>query len=298
MDLGMRTATGGLMTIQDWLGERLSKADFVAHHYGKLPYSQPGHHPQAAELGSWEVLVRLIEQPAADVMVVRQNRQYEGPRPTARVDVERLFAEGYTLLVRHAERHDENLAKLAAGFARDFAAPVNVHMYATPAAQFGFGWHYDCEDVFILQTSGHKEYSLRKNTVNPWPIEEAMPLDLAYPREIMPLMRCRLGPGDWLYIPCGYWHKADAQAPAISLAVGVMTPAAVDLFDALRGELLDSLLWRQRLPICGDASSAAPDELVEQLGELGRQLSADLVQRLTDPAFLTRWLKQQREKGF
>ena len=40
------------------------------------------------------------------------------------------------------------------GIGRDFAAPVDVHLYCTPAGQPGFGWHYDAEDVFVLQTAG------------------------------------------------------------------------------------------------------------------------------------------------
>ncbi len=75
----------------------------------------------------------------------------------------------------------------------------------------GFSWHYDAEDVFIIQTAGEKEYSLRKNTVNPWPLEETLPADMQYERELMPLMRVLLRGGDLLYIPCGYWHKAEAK---------------------------------------------------------------------------------------
>src|SRR5690606_27495317 len=114
-----------------------------------------------------------------------------------------------------------------------------------PPGRFGFGWHYDAEEVFILQTVGQKEYSLRKNTVNPWPLEETLPQGMRYEREVMPLMRCLLQAGDWLYLPSGYWHKAEARELSLSLAVGVMAPAAISILDRLREELLQSLVWRQ-----------------------------------------------------
>ena len=138
--------------------------------------------------------------------------------------------------MRHAERHDPRILALAKDFEREFAAPVNIHIYATPGGQFGFGWHYDAEDVFILQTTGRKEYLLRKNTVQPWPLEETLPQDMRYEREIMPLMRCALEAGDWLYIPAGYWHMANAEQTAISLAIGVMSHAAIEVLDLLRSD--------------------------------------------------------------
>src|SRR5690606_2622412 len=133
----------------------------------------------------------------ADVLIVRSGERWsEERRPTAG-EARSLFAEGYTLLVRHAERHDPALAKLAVEFRDAFHGVIDVHIYATPARQFGFGWHYDAEDVFILQAAGVKEYSLRKNTVNPWPLIETLPRDMRYEREIMPMFKCRLEAGDW-----------------------------------------------------------------------------------------------------
>src|SRR4030095_1359793 len=198
------------MNLQTLLGE-VRLAQFVADFYPRLPYSAAGLAGPLCELGTWEALTAIIAQEQADVLVCRQNERYGGQRPRTEQDASRLIGEGYPLLVRHAERHDERLARLAGEFAADFAAAVNIHMYATPAGQFGFGWHYDAEEVFIVQTAGRKEYSLRKNTVNPWPIEETLPADMRYEREIMPMMRCELKAGDWLYIPSGYWHMGESQ---------------------------------------------------------------------------------------
>lgn len=275
------------MSLASLLGD-LSPAGFVAEHFGKLPYSRPGGARELCRLGDWAMLERLLQAGDADVMVVRAGAQHPGPAPTTLAAAQALAAEGYTVLVRHAERHDSQLAALADAFARDFAAPVDIQFYATPGGQWGFGWHYDAEEVFICQTAGEKVYSLRKNTVNPWPLLEAMPLDLHYEREIMPLMRCPLAAGDWLYVPSGYWHKGESRPgeTALSLAIGVLPPTALRIYDALRPQLLASLLWRQRLPVAGAARALAASEIRAHLRELLPQLAADLERAFRSEAFV------------
>jgi ribosomal protein L16 Arg81 hydroxylase len=276
------------MSLTRWLGET-ALAHFIEEHYLRLPFSGAGSGAADCELGSWETLGRVLQHREVDSLVVRDGRRVEGDSPTNREQAESLAADGCTILVRNAQRHDAGLAELARGFERDFCGPVNIHIYATPAGRYGFGWHYDAEEVFILQTVGAKEYSLRKNTVNPWPLDETLPADMRYEREIMPLVRCLLRPGDWLYIPCGYWHKAEAKETSISLAVGVMAPAAIDLLDSLRHRLRESLRWRQRLPF-------AARDAHEQLQSLLPDLAGDLQKALLDEKFLTEYLNEQEAR--
>jgi 50S ribosomal protein L16 3-hydroxylase len=267
---------------------------FIADYYQRLPYSASGLSESLRERGTWDALSTTLSQAGADVLVCRRNEQYSGTPPTSERDARRLVDDGYTLLVRHAERHNQHLAEVAAAFERDFAAPVNIHMYCTPGGQFGFGWHYDAEEVFIVQTTGRKEYSLRKNTVNPWPIEETLPENMKYEREIMPVVRCELSAGDWLYIPSGYWHMGQSRETAISLAIGVQPRTAIDVFDFLRTQIVDSLFWRQRLPVLGNAALGDDPALREQLAALFAQLGQDLTKLLANPKQLDAFLSRLR----
>jgi 50S ribosomal protein L16 3-hydroxylase len=270
------------MNLQTLLGD-VPIARFVADYYHRLPYSSAGSAAPLCELGTWESLTAILSRDDADVLVCRRNEQAAGTTPRTAEEARVLVADGYTLLVRHAERHDLRLADVAAEFARDFAASVNIHMYCTPGGQYGFGWHYDAEEVFIVQTTGRKQYSLRKNTVNPWPIEETLPTDMRYEREIMPLVRCELAAGDWLYIPSGYWHMGESRETAISLAIGVAPHTAMEVFDFLRPQIVESLLWRQRLPVAGAAAAYGEDELREQYATLLKQLGQELLKLCSDP---------------
>jgi 50S ribosomal protein L16 3-hydroxylase len=279
------------MDLQALLGD-FPLARFVADYYHRLPYSASGRASSLLPLGTFESLLTVLGHEAADMLVCRRNEQWSGERPRDQAAAEELLAQGYTLLVRHAERHDPRLAELAAAFKRDFASQVNIHMYCTPAGQYGFGWHYDAEEVFLIQTSGRKEYSLRKNTVNPWPLEETLPADMQYEREIMPVMRCELAAGDWLYVPAGYWHMGQSRETAISLAIGVQPHAAIEVFDFLRPRLIDSIFWRQRLPVAGAAAALSEQELQAAYEAAFAQMGKELSRLLGDPGLVRSFLEQ------
>src|SRR5687768_11598291 len=101
------------MSLRQLVGD--DTASFIDQFYLKLPYSRAGAAAGLCDWGSWDVLLKALQVPGADSMVVRRNQRYQGPPPATREAAERLVAEGYTLLVKHAERHDERLAKLARG---------------------------------------------------------------------------------------------------------------------------------------------------------------------------------------
>jgi len=267
---------------------------FIDEYFLRQPFSLPKGAAMLTHLGDWSVVAAVFAAAEADVLVVKDGRRWEGNRRPSPDEARRLFDDGRTVLVRHVERCHPQIAELAAGFERDFCACIDVHLYCTPANQHGFGWHYDAEDVFILQTGGSKEYSLRKNTVNPWPLVESLPTDMRYEREIMPLSKCLLAAGDWLYIPHGYWHKAEAHDAAFSLAVGVMSPTALDAIDFLRNRLGDSIRWRQRLPVVGDATPLTDQKLLEQHRELFAELGADLARWLRDEQLLRDFIESRR----
>jgi ribosomal protein L16 Arg81 hydroxylase len=268
---------------------------FLEEHYLRQPLAMPGGCREFCRLGDWGAIERMLAAADADVIVGRHGEQWAGPRPTNLAEARDVLAKGYTIGVRHAERHDAGLAELAAGFRRDFWAEIDVHAYCTPGGCPGFGWHYDAEEVFVLQTLGTKEWQLRKNTVNPWPLVETLPADMRHEREIMPLVRCTLAAGDWLYIPTGWWHRTEAAEESISLSVGVLAATAMDVYDFLRRRLLDSLRWRQRLPAFGGLGAAQEsDAVMGRFRALFGELGADLARELRRPGLVEEFLEDRK----
>lgn len=252
---------------------------FLAEHYLRAPFVGIGGATSLRTLADDDLPRRLIEQSSCEVTVVRDGRQLALPRPTSADEAKDHEAAGCSLVFRHAERHCPALACLAGSLAHTFHGAVDLHVYRTPAGHHGFGWHYDAEEVFILQAAGSKVYHLRRNTVSEAPPPAELPADPGFARETSPTTSCRLGPGDWLYIPSGWWHVAEAVEPSLSLSAGVMAATPLSVLDWLRARLAAAPAWRRRLPPTGWAGDATTldlyrDALAPLADELARLLTA------------------------
>jgi 50S ribosomal protein L16 3-hydroxylase len=206
--------------LADWLGA--GEAGMLrATRLGRLPYATPDRARPAVPSCDWSGLDALLSAQPPDVLVVAHGRDLPLRPPRSLLELRQLFARGIGVAVRKPESHSQPLAALSEAFARDIPGEQRVIVFATPGGHSGFGWHYDAEDVFIVQTEGDKEYFFRRNTVTER-VGRDEPLDFSrYHAERSPHMSCRLLPGDLLYLPRGYWHVARAHADAVSISIGV-----------------------------------------------------------------------------
>ncbi|HEX8170854.1 MAG TPA: cupin domain-containing protein [Thermoanaerobaculia bacterium] len=210
--------------MKEWV-DSIATEEFRREHFQRAPLAQPQAAASAIELLQWETIERLLEA-GADLLLVRNSALVREPGRVSAEAARTLFASGYSIVLRRCERHDDSLRALADAFAEQFEGDVSIQVYATPRGFHSFSWHYDCEDVFIAQTAGEKEYFLRENTINPRPRISAMPRDMQFERETTPTVAATLIAGDWLYIPRGWWHVAKARDAAFSISVGVLAPDA------------------------------------------------------------------------
>lgn len=247
----------------------LELREFLTRFYHCVPYSTQGTAGQVLERFGWDDVARIVESPGVDLVISRGGERLRVPLARGFAQARALFEEGYTIGIRHAEQHHPYLGEIAARFGRVLAGPVDVHVYCTPPGKHGFGWHYDAEEVFIVQVQGAKEFALRKNTVNPFPVVEAMSPGREFHAEQMPMMKCLLQPGDVLYIPSGYWHVGiGSEGECISLAIGVMPTTALTYLDFVKRRLLEDIRWRVRWRVLADS--------LQEHEELGEQLRAEL----------------------
>jgi hypothetical protein len=204
--------------LAEWL-RPMTPATFRAEHLGRTPLARPGTSGTSASRLDWAVLDRVLASGRARVLVIAAGREVARPVPRSAPALRTLLREGVGVCIQHAERGDGALADVAAAFERDLGA-TQVQIFVTPGRNYGFGWHFDDEDVFIAQTQGVKDYYFRPNTVC---VGRADPAEFArFPSETSAVHTARLIAGDFLYLPARWWHTAVCREEAHSLSVGVL----------------------------------------------------------------------------
>ena len=207
--------------LDEWLPP-MSVSLFARDYLRKQPFASPSSARSAIPVFGWGTLDRLLtNDPPLDLLVIARGKLVDLPAPKTLADVRALFLEGVGLVIRHAEQVDAGLARLAASMKRVIPGEAHVQLFVTPAGTHGFGWHYDDEDVFIVQTQGSKDYYFRDNTV-----ERHRPLGAAadftrFGNEDSPIGTVRLIAGDWLYIPARWWHVAKCIEDSLSISLGI-----------------------------------------------------------------------------
>ncbi|MGB8510814.1 MAG: cupin domain-containing protein, partial [Pyrinomonadaceae bacterium] len=154
--------------------------------------------------------------------------------------------EGATLVLDAVDELQPAVETLAEALEMQFRERVQVNLYAGWQTSRGFDLHWDDHDVFILQVTGRKRWSIYGET-RPSPVQSD--IEAAAKPEHEPLWTGTLEDGDLLYIPRGWWHVAEPLAePTLHLTVGVHNRTGMDLMRWLTERLRASEVFRQDLP--------------------------------------------------
>jgi 50S ribosomal protein L16 3-hydroxylase len=206
--------------LDEWLSP-MSVSVFARDYLRKQPFASPSSARIAIPVFGWGTLERLLTNDPGDLLVIARGKLVDVPAPKTLAEVRALLLEGVGLVIRRAEQVDAGLARLAASLTQNIPGKVHVQLFVTPSGTHGFGWHYDDEDVFIVQTEGSKDYFFRDNTV-----ESHRPLGAAadftqFGNEVSAIGTARLIAGDWLYIPARWWHMAKCVEDSLSISLGI-----------------------------------------------------------------------------
>jgi cupin superfamily protein len=202
------------------------------------------------------------------------------------------MADGATLVLQALHRSWPPLVDFGARLAAELGHPVQINAYITPAQNQGFAPHYDVHDVFVLQVSGRKRWTIHEPVVTapldnqPWENHRAAVMARAAED---PVIDNVLEPGDALYLPRGTVHSAVAQGEtSIHLTVGVHPLTRYQLARQLLDLAQDDAELRASLPMgvdLGDPSVLAA-ELAATLVALHERLdaipAADVARRVTN----------------
>jgi len=238
-----------MSVLQELLGP-VPVDEFLQRTFSRVPMAMPDRAGRYTTHFMEADFARMVEHSRSTLRVVQNGHMVQDNARLSWPEAQAFHRRGHTLLVRHAERACPKVQAIAEEFSHFFHSPVDVQVYLTPNHNQAFGWHYDLEEVFIIQVQGCKEYTIRQNTLNPLPVWDNMPVDLGFERETSRLrLTCRLEAGDWLYIPSGWWHIARTQSESIHLSIGVMPVARLKVFEFLTQYLSQVPFWCERLAV-------------------------------------------------
>lgn len=210
------------MSILQKLLQDDSSSRFLSENWKCVPYSRPIAAKNLITFSHPEDLDKISSAANSKIKIIKDNQIIQSSQSFPSTLLHESLNQGRSLVIRHAEKSLKPLENLATQFATCFQGAVDIQIFLTPANQQTFDWHYDAEEVFIIQTEGTKKFTLRQNTINPNPSLDNMPNDLQYEKETSSIvLNCDLEAGDWLYIPKGWWHRAQAQTRSIHLSVGI-----------------------------------------------------------------------------
>lgn len=161
----------------------------------------------------------------------------------------RLFAEGSTIVLNRVHLYHPPLSDVCVRLAAELGAPCQANAYLTPPKSKGFDLHYDTHDVFIVQTTGTKQWRV---------YGEAVELPLAgqgtserLEAQGNPTLEIELTPGQVLYIPRGWMHEGiTTSSISIHITFGVYFFTWADaILDSVSHCVLNDKKYRSALPI-------------------------------------------------
>jgi ribosomal protein L16 Arg81 hydroxylase len=156
------------------------------------------------------------------------------------------------------------------------AEKIKVGAIVTTGDSGALKYHYDKEDLILIQLEGSKRWRIYSPPV-------ANPLRNMDVSEILepkghPIFDDIMRPGDFLFIPAGYCHHCD-NGPDLSLHLGFFfaPPTGYHTVMDLLPELIEEEIFRVPLTRVGDAAErTALEEAIKSrlLAKLGQILSA------------------------
>ena len=167
----------------------------------------------------------------------------------------REFVGGATIVLQGLHRSWPALRAFTRSLVAELGHPAQVNAYITPESSRGFDPHYDVHDVFVLQVSGEKHWSVHSpvrehpRADEPWSGRRAAVEARASEK---PVIDAVMREGDALYLPSGWLHSAVARGgTSIHLTIGVAALTGADVVRELVAQISRHPELRSPLPING-----------------------------------------------
>jgi len=182
-----------------------------------------------------------------------------------------LMEQGATLLLRSVDHWHRPTRDVLAALAGELGRAVEAFFFVTPPGHQGLPLHRDDADVLVLQVAGRKDWRIHEQPDSAdW---RAGPVDPAAGPEPAEILRTALDPGEVLYVPRGFAHRAlGAQGLSAHLSITVRDVGTADLAAALRDLLAEGSPAER--PLGHQAITGAAERLLQEARSRLTDLSA------------------------
>jgi len=200
----------------------LTADHFLREICGKTPIHMKGHPERFAYLLTWDSLNAMLsrddfEGPKFEVVKggkmvppaeYRERIEYNGNYQAQRINLGKLnhlCREGASLVLKFLQRERHKpISHLCRILELALASDVHVTAIAGWHDTQGFSTHWDKVDVFVMQVEGKKHWRIFPPTQR----YHDDPDQFTGAPQDNPYWEGDLNPGDFLYIPRGWWHDA------------------------------------------------------------------------------------------
>lgn len=157
-----------------------------------------------------------------------------------------LWNQGHSMILTKASQLSPNMNAICGAVEDGFAnSAADAHFYCSPNENAaGFPCHADQDDNYLIHAIGTVHWQvwnvrMKRQKINGrWKYEGRSALSDSEVEKLgTPVIDIYLGPGDILYIPAGYFHKAEPVGARVSISVPLMisdsgeTPLNRNYFD-------------------------------------------------------------------
>ena len=236
----------------------LTEEEFFRDYWGRKFLYLPGSPEKFSGFFNWDVLNRTLEQHRFTPGRLKLAKGGE-ELPPARflngpfVNASRLVDElsnGASLVLNECEDVHPPLREFCIELERLFHVRVSTNLYAGWRENNGFDVHWDDQDVIILQVAGPKHWKVWNPTrLHPFR-KDLVDTSLRTRPAGDPIWEAALQPGEFLYIPRGWWHLVNpVNEPCLHLTVTIANLTGIDFLEWFRERMKASVNARMDLPV-------------------------------------------------
>jgi 50S ribosomal protein L16 3-hydroxylase len=231
----------------------LTAAQFMRRHWQKKPLLVRQAMPGLRAPVERDALFALAAREDVESRLIRRTESGWKLKhgPFARRALPSRSQSGWTLLVQGVDLHDDSARALLESFRFVPDARLDDLMISYASDTGGVGAHFDSYDVFLLQASGQRRWSIgRQRDLS---LQPGVPLKIL--EHFEPEMTFVLDAGDMLYLPPRYAHDGIAVGgDCMTYSIGLRAPSAA----GLGADLLARIAEAQADELADAALPAAP----------------------------------------